>query len=250
MERENKAWQIIRLQETASTNSYLKELLKEDALADRTVVATEFQSAGRGQQGNSWFGDKGKNLLFSILVYPKGLLAKEQFILSRIASLAVKKTFERYVEDVRIKWANDIYWQDKKLGGILIENYLQDNHIQSSIIGIGLNINQDDFPADLPNPVSLKQILYVDSDRNVVFDRILQEFFVLYDRLSQGETSPIEKEYMANLYRADGFYGFEDSAGRFQAEIVAVRPSGHLVLRTPDEKEDRVYAFKEVKFII
>ncbi|MDR1742438.1 MAG: biotin--[acetyl-CoA-carboxylase] ligase [Dysgonamonadaceae bacterium] len=249
MKQKNENWQVIRLQETISTNSFLKELLKEDALADRIVAVTEFQRAGRGQRGNSWIGDKGKNLLFSILVHPATILAKDQFILSQIVSLSVKKTFDCYAKHIRIKWPNDIYWKDKKLGGILIENDLQDQYLQSSIIGIGLNINQVDFQKALPNPVSLKQILGIDSNRNLILDRILQIFFGLYDRLSQEGATSIEKEYMESLYRGDGLYGFEDSNGPFQARIEGVRPSGHLVLRTSDGDE-RVYAFKEVQFML
>ena len=250
MEEKANNWQIIRLPETVSTNLYLRELLKEGAPADKTVVTAQFQLAGRGQQGNSWFADKGKNLLFSILIYPENIVAKEQFGISRIVSLAVKKTLDRYVEDIRVKWPNDIYWRDKKMGGILIENNLQGNYIQSSTIGIGLNINQDDFPQTLPNPVSLKQVAGVDLDRNTVLDQVLHEFFDLYGRLAQGGASSIEEEYMKSLYRAEGFHWFEDSGGRFQAKIEDVRPSGHLVLVTPDKKEERVYAFKEVQFIL
>ena len=145
----------IRLDETESTNSYLKKVVKEERPEEGTLVIADFQTGGRGQMGNSWFSSKGDNLLFSLLVYPAQVKANEQFIISRIASLAIKNTLDLFIDDIRIKWPNDIYWQDKKIAGILIENDLQGDVIDNSVIGIGLNINQEKFPAELPNLVSL-----------------------------------------------------------------------------------------------
>lgn len=249
MEQLSNDRQIIRLEETESTNSYLRDLLKSQHLEEGSVVVADFQTAGRGQVGNSWYSDKGDNLLFSLLIYPTGIPANEQFIISRMVSLAIKNTLDQFADDIRIKWPNDIYWKERKIAGILIENSLQGKIIENSIIGIGLNLNQQIFPVELPNPVSLRQITATEQDKNYILDLLLKEFFLLYKSLQRGEKQVIEDEYMLDLYRANGYYWYEDANGRFQAEIDNVLPSGHLVLRTLDTNEERIYAFKEVQFI-
>lgn len=249
MEQLSNDRQIIRLEETESTNSYLRDLLKSQHLEEGSVVVADFQTAGRGQVGNNWYSDKGDNLLFSLLIYPTGIPANEQFIISRMVSLAIKNTLDQFADDIRIKWPNDIYWKEKKIAGILIENSLQGKIIENSIIGIGLNLNQQIFPTELPNPVSLRQITATEQDKNYILDLLLKEFFLLYRSLQRGEKQVIEDEYMLDLYRANGYYWYEDANGRFQAEIDNVLPSGHLVLRTLDTNEERIYAFKEVQFI-
>lgn len=249
MEQLSNDRQIIRLEETESTNSYLRDLLKSQHLEEGSVVVADFQTAGRGQVGNSWYSDKGDNLLFSLLIYPTGIPANEQFIISRMVSLAIKNTLDQFADDIRIKWPNDIYWKERKIAGILIENSLQGKIIENSIIGIGLNLNQQIFPVELPNPVSLRQITATEQDKNYILDLLLKEFFLLYRSLQQGEKQVIEDEYMLDLYRTNGYYWYEDANGRFQAEIDNVLPSGHLVLRTLDTNEERIYAFKEVQFI-
>jgi BirA family biotin operon repressor/biotin-[acetyl-CoA-carboxylase] ligase len=238
---------IIRLDEVDSTNSYLKQLARKQSLAEGTVVIAEFQTGGRGQQGNSWFSSRGDNLLFSLLLCPKNLLANEVFIISCITSLAIEKTLSQFIDNVRIKWPNDIYWNDKKIAGILIENNLQEGFVKSSVIGIGLNINEQRFSADLPNPVSLCQITKTEHDKTQILDIFLREFSALYQQFEQGKAAEIKEKYMRNLYRADGYHWFEDCNGKFSAKITDVLSSGHLVLKTK-EKEERKYAFKEVRF--
>lgn len=249
MEQLSKNRETIWLQETESTNSYLKNLLKQRVLPEGSFVIADFQTVGRGQMGNSWFSSKGDNLLFSLLICPKTVEASEQFIISRIASLAIKNTLDQFTDDIRIKWPNDIYWQDKKIAGILIENNLQGIAIENSIVGIGVNINQQIFPPDLPNPVSLRQITGIEYDRQYILDIFLREFFLLYREMQNGSITEIEDEYMLDLYRTNDFYWFEDAHGRFRAKIDNVLPSGHLVLKTLDTEEKRTYAFKEVQFV-
>lgn len=199
--------------------------------------------------GNGWFSEKGKNLLFSLLIYPDNVEANAQFIISRIASLAVKNTLDQFTDDIRIKWPNDIYWKDKKIAGILIENDISGRVITNSIIGIGININQDQFPEELPNPVSLKQVTGSEFDRDYILDNFVREFFLIYREFQNGNEKAIEDEYMLDLYRINDYYWFEDDNGRFKAIIKEVLPSGHLVLKTLETAEERVYAFKEVSFV-
>jgi BirA family biotin operon repressor/biotin-[acetyl-CoA-carboxylase] ligase len=241
--------EIIRFDEIESTNNYLKQLIREKSVAEGTVVISEFQSDGRGQQGNSWFSTKGKNLLFSLLLRPKNLLANEMFILSCITSLAIEKTLSKLIDNVSIKWPNDIYWNEKKIAGILIENNLQEGLVKSSIVGIGLNINEVSFPDNLPNPISLHQITKTEYDKMQILDALFHEFFALYHRLENGEAVEIKEEYRQKLFRADGYFLFEDSNGKFFAKIVDVLSSGHLILEAEAEQSKRKYAFKEVQFI-
>lgn len=249
MEHLSKNRLIIKLKEVDSTNSYLKNLVHDQNPEEGSMVIAEFQSDGRGQMGNGWDSEAGKNLLLSLLIYPANLLANEQFIISRIASLAVKNCLDQFVDDIRIKWPNDIYWKDKKIAGMLIENDVQGKYIQNSVIGIGININQQSFPAELPNPISLWQITGIDNDIDNISDIFVREFFLLYREFQNGMTTQIEDEYMLDLYRINDYYWFKDEGGSFRARIKEVMPSGHLVLKTMEDGDLRQYAFKEVSFI-
>ena len=156
MERD---YSLIHLDQTVSTNSYLNTLCEHEEVPDFTVVWADFQTAGRGQRGNSWESNAGENLTFSYVLHPDFVIAQEQFLLSEIAALAVKETLEEYVEYVSIKWPNDIYWKQKKICGMLIENNLTGISIHRSICGVGININQEVFNGSAPNPISLRQII-------------------------------------------------------------------------------------------
>ncbi len=240
---------VLRLKELDSTNSYMKTLVREQQPEEGSVVIADFQLRGRGQMGNGWYSERGKNLLFSLLIYPENVLANKQFIISRIASLAVKNTLDQFTDDIRIKWPNDVYWKDKKIAGLLIENDVQGKYIMNSIIGIGININQEVFPEEIPNPVSIKQITGSEHDLDYIFNIFLREFFLLYRDFQSGDVRAIEDEYMLDLYRINDYYWFEDKVGRFKAMIKEVQASGHLVLKTLEGDEERVYAFKEVSFV-
>ena len=248
MEGSIKDRQIIKLDETSSTNTEMKLLLKKKLLPEGSAVLADFQIRGRGQAGNSWYSGRGKNLLVSFLLYPHNVKARDQFIISRIVSLAIKRVLDKYLRHVTIKWPNDIYWNNKKIAGILIENSLSGQHIDYTIIGIGLNVNESEFPKQLPNPVSIKQIIGAELDRDLLFTDLSNELFKLYHSLRRGEGPLIEQEYMKHLYRSEGKHWFTDKDGQFKAVIKTVLPSGHLALTTFPEKEERVYAFKEVAF--
>ena len=249
MEQLSDERKIIRVDEVESTNLYLRQLVREEHPEEGSVVIADYQTGGRGQMGNSWFSAKGENLLFSLLIYPRGVQANEQFIISRIASLAVKNTLDQFTDDIRIKWPNDIYWKDKKIAGMLIENDIQGKEIENAVIGIGINLNQQVFPIGLPNPVSLRQITGVEHQRDHILDLFMREFFLLYREFQNEGTTTIVDEYMLDLYRVNDYYWFEDTNGRFRAIIEDVLPSGHLVLRTLENDEERRYAFKEVAFV-
>lgn len=239
---------VVMLDETSSTNAKLRQLQQEDPLPEGSVVITDFQTQGRGQIGNTWHSKKGKNLLFSVLLYPHSVKPRDQFVISRIVSLAIKRVLDKYMSNVTVKWPNDIYWNDKKIAGILIENSLIGQLIDYTIVGVGLNVNEDNFPSHLPNPVSMKQVIGDKLDRDEVFTMLRYEFFDLYALLMQGSVDAIEQEYMSCLFRKDGLHWFVDRGGRFQGVIKTILSSGHLVLEIYPDKRERVYAFKEVSF--
>lgn len=240
--------QIIRVEETVSTNSLIRELIFKENLPEGSVVLADFQTAGRGQIGNVWESEAGKNLTFSLVIYPTSVPVNQQFLISQIAALSVKEALDQFVDDVTVKWPNDIYWKDRKICGMLIENDLSGRSIASSIIGIGLNINQAEFKGDAPNPVSLIQILGAETDREEVLRRFLALFYESYLALLRGEDKMIRTKYAAALYRKSGFYSYKDKNGTFEAEIAGIEPTGHLLLRLQDGTVRR-YAFKEVAYV-
>lgn len=240
---------IIRLKETDSTNNYLKELIRYGGAEEGTIVCSEVQTSGRGQQGNNWEAEKGKNLLFSTVLYPDTIKASQQFIISQLVSLAVKHTLDRYTNGITIKWPNDIYWQKKKICGILIENTLMDDNMDQSVIGVGININQDNFISDAPNPVSLRQITGKKYDMDEILESVYSFIMKYYSDIRAGRISQIIRQYKNSLFRNDGYYPYNDGTSTFEAKIKDIRPTGLLVLETKDGDE-REFAFKEVRYIL
>ncbi|MTK54240.1 biotin--[acetyl-CoA-carboxylase] ligase [Paludibacter sp.] len=242
---------IIRLRETVSTNNYLRELLvsSREQLSEGMVVSADYQTKGRGQVGNVWESEDGKNLLFSMLLFPSSIEANQQFVLSKMVSLAVAGVLKEEIDDVFIKWPNDIYWRDKKIAGILIENDLCGSNIQYCVIGIGLNVNQESFASNAPNPVSLKQITGKTYDREDLLKRIVKRIYMLYIQLLREELNCFDEDYKTALYRHDGFHEYRANDENFKASIVDILPSGHLVLQT-EKGTQRTFAFKEVSIVL
>ena len=229
----------IHIAEVASTNTYLAGTAA--VLPGGTVIYTSRQTAGRGQKGNSWESEPGKNLTFSMLLKRPPVAPQRQFAISEAVSVAIVDVLNTLGDGFAIKWPNDIYWRDGKIGGILIENTLQGNSVKDCIIGIGLNVNQRVFLSNAPNPVSLWQISEQETDCEQLLHDILEAF---QDYLGKYN----KDEYLSMLYRRKGFHPYSDKDGPFMAELVDVEDSGHLLLRDDDGKERR-YAFKEVTFI-
>lgn len=230
---------------TDSTNSALAALLKEQDLPDGFTLYTYYQTAGRGQVGNKWESEKGQNLLMSTLIRPKDLPISEHFILSEIVALALKDVLDRYTDGIRIKWPNDIYWNDKKISGTLIENNFSGSTIRSCIAGIGLNLNQTVFVSDAPNPISLKQITGQEYDKRKVLDEILERLAYYKQQLAEGHEQDIRELYAQHLYRKEGWHEWIADGTSFQARIKEVKADGQLVLETTNG-QTRGFYFKEV----
>ncbi len=239
---------LVRLEETTSTNTSLKELCRKPVEELTTVVAS-YQTAGRGQRGNSWESDAGQNLLFSTVMYPSFLEVRQQFLLAQIASLAVKEMLDTFTGDITIKWPNDIYWREKKIAGMLIEHDLEGRYLQRSIVGIGININQLEFLSPAPNPVSLRQITGTEYSLPHLLGLVMQRLKDYYALLQEKETSLIVNHYHQALFRKTGLHAYRDANGVFEAEIVRVEPEGFLVLKDKPGNE-RKFMFKEVEYVL
>lgn len=239
----------MHLNETDSTSNYLTRLCKERTVGELTVVSAGYQSVGKGQRGNSWESERGKNLLFSFVLYPSFLQARRQFLLSQLISLSVKEALEAYAVGFSIKWPNDIYWEDKKICGILIENDLCGNTLKQSIAGIGINVNQETFVSEAPNPVSLKQITGKEFSIPSLLADIMRRVTSYYKMLKEGRTEEIASLYHDSLFRKDGYHLYRDAGGEFRARILRVEPMGAFILEDTDGME-RSYQFKEVQFLL
>lgn len=240
---------IIHLPETDSTSNYLTALSLKESIEEFTVVSADFQHAGKGQRGNSWESEKGRNLLFSIILYPEFLEARKQFTLSQAVALAIKEELDGFSDGFSIKWPNDIYWHEKKICGILIENDLLGSNIKKSIAGIGVNINQETFHSQAPNPVSLFQITGRQYDTTAVLEGIVRRIVDNYTLLKNGGAQELSDRYHSALFRKEGFHAYRDESGEFMARIACVKPEGTLVLEDMDGNE-KGYAFKEVQYIL
>jgi BirA family biotin operon repressor/biotin-[acetyl-CoA-carboxylase] ligase len=240
--------EIIQPEKTASTSSSLKELLKQRRLPECSVVITNNQTAGRGQPGNKWETQVGKNLTFSMVLYPGMVKAPDQFIISKAVSVAIINVLNQYDIHASIKWPNDIYVGNLKLGGILIENTLSGSVIDSSIVGIGLNINQETFPDYLPNPVSMKNITGNHTDLLTLFQKLHESLSGYYGMLTDNNHDFINKKYLKHLFRKTGMHLYRDKNGLFEAGFAGIGPAGHLFLKRKDG-DTGSYAFKEVEFL-
>ena len=218
----------IHLAETASTNSYARE---SSLNGGAMLITTDYQTAGRGQRGNRWESAPG--------------------VLCELISVALCDVLGAYTTDIRIKWPNDIYHKDKKLCGILIEHDLEGAHLSRTIIGVGLNVNQEQFVSDAPNPISLRQIIGHEVAREALLKAVTSRFMELYQqhRSTSLDRAALHQRYTTLLYRRDLPATFCDAAGPFTATLRDVAPDGHLLLED-QQGTLRSYLFKEVTFII
>jgi BirA family transcriptional regulator, biotin operon repressor / biotin---[acetyl-CoA-carboxylase] ligase len=239
---------ILYLNETDSTNQYLINLLELKKLDEGTAVVSFTQTKGRGQRGNKWQSEPGKNICYSIVIHPEFIPARNQFIISQVIALAVKSFLDDYTKNISIKWPNDIYCNNKKIAGILIENQLNGSLISNSVIGIGININQENFVPELPNPTSLFQITGKEFDLEELSNKLHNKIVLSLEELSRETEDDIQRFYVNNLYRRDGFHAYRDEKGDFSAKIRGVNAQGNLILEHEDGTV-KSYAFKEVAYI-
>jgi BirA family biotin operon repressor/biotin-[acetyl-CoA-carboxylase] ligase len=240
---------IIEVKELTSSNDHMKKLVVADKLPEGSVVLALHQKKGRGMGQNSWESEKGKNLTFSLLLRPTFLPAENMFLISKTISLGIVDYLNKLDRSFTIKWPNDIYYKDKKICGILIENQLLGNKLNYSIIGIGININQEVFKSDAPNPISLLNIFNKKFNTTSCLNGILKQISIWYDMLSEGWAEKINEAYFTQLYRNTGYHAYNSEGILFKAQLKAVENDGKLVLQTA-ENEIKSFYFKEVEFIM
>lgn len=221
---------------TNSTNTLLKELIAKGQ--EPKFLYAGYQTAGRGQTGNSWESEEGKNLLCSILLPPN----KNLYFLNIAVGVALLRVIG---EDFTIKWPNDIYWQDKKVAGILVENAIVGSEVKYSVAGIGLNVNQTEFKSDAPNPISLKQI----RGQEYNIDQLMNRLFEQVQNVLNEPEQDVWLYYKTHFYRREGYWPYEDKKGRFEARIEDVLPTGEIVLRDTNG-QIRQYEFKQIRYIL
>ncbi len=239
---------IIELDVVDSTNNYASKLVAKMEALEGTVVIAHFQGEGKGQRGNVWTSEPGKNLTFSLVLKPKKVSPSEAFVISKIVSLAICKYLETVVvDDVFIKWPNDIYVGRKKICGILIENQFKGKKFESSIIGIGLNVNQTNFQ-NLPRVTSLILELKKELELNSVLEGLLESIEICYLRFQREGVSAIHEEYLTNLLFIDEMRRYKTSQGEIIGKIVNVLSNGKLEIET---KEGQLFNFdiKELAFV-
>ena len=240
--------ELLFVDKTPSTNQYLLNELQTSDVKSGTAVVTFNQSNGRGQKGNHWLSEPEKNLSYSLVIKPDYIPARNQFLLSEFVSLTVKALLDDYTKEITIKWPNDIYYKNSKIGGILIENKLEGSLIAYSVIGIGLNINQTVFPTELPNPVSLSQITSEIYDLKELAEKLHRRLITAFGHLNTDNESDIRKYYLNSLYRRDGYHPYSDNQGAFKARILDINAHGQLILEH-EEGVAKEYDFKDVTFL-
>jgi BirA family biotin operon repressor/biotin-[acetyl-CoA-carboxylase] ligase len=225
------------------------------------TIRTDYQTAGRGQAGNSWESEAGKNLLFSALLRYEGIHAASQWRLSMLVAVALWDTLAKYLPDeqLTIKWPNDIYFGDKKLVGILIENSLSGQYIGHSIVGIGVNVNQTNWLSNAPNPISMKEITGEEYDAEV----LMNEWIISMESWELRTTEEIKNAYLQHLYGRNGWHLYVEREvsvaptaiakkgieGSFLAETRNITEQGELVLRLQNN-EEKIYHFKQIRFVL
>lgn len=244
-----KNFRIIYLKEIDSTNNFAKNFLKQNKVFENTVILTDYQTKGRGQKNNIWLSQKRKNLTFSIIVFPK-IKVEDQFFLLMATSLAIIDCLSKHVNNIKLKWPNDIYLNNKKLGGILIENVIKNNIIESSVIGIGLNINQVIFDKDL-NAISLKIINKKSYNRIKILKELLDKFEIRLNTLKSLNNTirkDLKNEYLKNLLFLKQWHLYTLPSGKNLAgKIIGVQEDGKLIIQDKN-KHNHYFNFKEIIF--
>lgn len=218
-------------------------LIAKSKPIEGTVISTDFQSAGRGQRNNIWQSSKADNLLFTIILYPAFLKVRHQFYLSMLISNAIIGAIEKMfkLEKLSVKWPNDIYIQDKKLGGVLIQNNLKGDRIASSVIGVGLNVNQTIFDPELPNPVSLSLLLKQNIDRKILMKQIFSEMDSRYLSLKLGHFKKLKSTYEERLYNRGELSRFSAGGVVHEGVILGVEEDGRILVNIEGKVKKRAH---------
>ncbi len=241
---------IVYVDELESTNVYAIEQLRLSDISEETCFCAKRQLRGKGQQGNFWESEDGKNLTFSVVLRPTFLPISQQYLMSKITCLALVDELKLHCQNVKVKWPNDIYVDDKKICGVLIENQLQGMSYGVAVIGVGLNVNQSTFVSDAPNPVSLLQITNKVFNLEQLLEQYLKRLSAYYQKLKDGEVEFINSSFHEHLYRLNQCHYFKDKEGSFRGVINGVNEIGQLIVYKEGIDEPFHYHFKEIAYCI
>jgi len=240
---------LIRYNSLKSTNLEAQNLLAAGSQIEGTVIVASVQTEGKGQRSNTWHSPANTNLLSSFIIFPKFLLPRQQFMLNIITSLAMVDLLESLgIRKAHIKWPNDIYCEKLKIAGILIQNNISAQAIQSSIIGIGLNVNQADFDSKLPNPTSLKRILKQDLDLDFVLKQLCFFLEKRYLQLKNTSHALLCQQYTERLFRLGKVATYLIDEKPVAGIIEGIDPLGKLIVRLEDKT--RIFDFQEIRFLL
>ena len=243
--------QLIKLNQTRSTNEILKNIAQKYPLKNGTVVVADYQTKGKGQQGTHWHSERGKNLTFSTVFFFKNLPAEKIPYLNYATSLSIYEILKELIpEKLFIKWPNDLMVRDKKIAGILIENTLKKENVLHSIIGIGLNVNQQKFPEKISATSLKNETKKQDNfDRDLLLKKIIASLKEKINFIEKKEYQKIKKSYLAKLYKfntASRF--FTPQKGVFTGTITGINTAGFLeILESNGHKKK--YDKKEIVFV-
>ncbi len=236
---------IIQLPSCESTNSVALELLYKNEATEGTVVTTLEQTRGRGQRGNTWEAEGGQNITLSLVLFPRFLSVAQQFYLNMAVSLAALEVGQACLSGMlTIKWPNDLFQENKKWGGILIENGVSGNRLQHSVIGIGLNVNQTQFQS--PQATSFSLITGKSFDLNQLTSRLLEHLEKRYLELRQLNFAKLRQDYLYHLYRFQELGMYEVDGQKVSGKILGVAENGQLAVQI--EKQVRYFSFKEIAY--
>ncbi len=243
---------LIHLEQTDSTNTYLEELLLESSTLDEfIVVTTPLQLSGKGQGSNKWHSTAHQNIQFSLLLKPNFLEAGAQFHLNMSISIALIDFLLKLFPDkkIKIKWPNDIYIDNNKIAGILIKLFVQKEKIENAIVGIGFNVNETNFPEEIVNPISMKQIADKEFSVNSLREEILFSILLQYKMLPNISSTEIKNTYLSHLYRFQEKHSYFYKGSMIQANIVDISEFGQLILEKMNG-ERLICNMGDIKFIL
>ncbi len=253
---------FLELQSVDSTNNYARQQIHAGLAQHGMAIFAHEQLSGKGQRGRSWSSEKGANIILSLVIKPHPLLLTQQFMLSACVAVATSDFFIKYAGDAtKIKWPNDLYWQDRKAGGILIESVVRSGEPETtspvarwewSIVGIGININQTAFSSELPNPVSLKQITGKDFDVIELAKELCSYIETYFQKLMVKDYYDIYYRYVDNLYKLNSMVKLKKGDETFEAIIKSVSPFGKLIVHRLLDEDLKIteFDFGEVEWII
>lgn len=239
---------IVHLDTVDSTNNYAVRELLTKSLNEGTVFVAACQESGRGQGQSAWESARDKNLTFSIVLYPESIEIQNQFMISKSVSLGVLDFLSGFTTGLSVKWPNDIYAGNRKIAGILIETAISSGKFSRAVVGIGLNVNQEVFYSDAPNPVSLKNLTGQSYELSGMLEGLCRKLDARYLQLINGSTGILNNDYQRYLYRFGQWALFRSGDAVFEGCITGVDAEGQLVMVTRQE-EKKSFQFKEVQFL-